>query len=56
VGGELDAGFPHRLGRLWELRDFGGLQFAVRFDDPVELEDAIRKIRNGPILAPRSPR
>ena len=50
LGGVLDAGFRHRLRKLWELREFGGIQFAVRYDDPVEFADGVRKLRAGPIL------
>jgi aminoglycoside phosphotransferase (APT) family kinase protein len=50
LGGVLDAGLPHRLRKLWELREFGGIQFAVRYDDPVEFADGVRKLRAGPIL------
>ncbi len=46
----LDASFDHRVRRLWELREFDGLVFAVRMNDDAELRDAIRKLRAGPIL------
>ncbi len=52
AGGALDADFPHRMQRLWELREFDGLQFAIRFDDAEEFEDSICKLRNGPVLNP----
>jgi hypothetical protein len=38
--------------RYWELRDFGGLQFAVRHADQQEFIDALRKLEHGPILKP----
>ncbi|MCZ6675664.1 MAG: phosphotransferase [Candidatus Poribacteria bacterium] len=51
LGGKLDKTFHHRVRRLWELREFIGLQFAIQFDDAAELSDAIRKLRAGPIFA-----
>lgn len=54
AGGKLNQSFQHRMRRLWELREFTGLQFAVRFDDPVELAEAIGKLRAGPILSERA--
>lgn len=51
AGGILNQSFHHRVRRLWELREFGGIQFAVRFDDPAELADSVRKLRSGPILS-----
>lgn len=42
--------FLHRIQRYWELREFGGVQYALEYDDEVELEDSIGKIRSGPIL------
>ncbi len=39
-----------RMQRLWELRAFDGLGFAVRHADSMECEDAVRKLRGGPIL------
>ncbi|MDQ2743094.1 MAG: phosphotransferase [Chloroflexota bacterium] len=50
AGGGLDEGIGHRVQRLWELREFGGLAFAIRTNDEAELEDAIRKLRAGPVL------
>ena len=54
VGGEFDAGFEHRLRRHWELREFDGIRFAVRQADAAEFEDAVRKLRRGPILGQRA--
>ena len=48
AGGALDAGFPHRLRRLWELREFFGVQLAIRQADAAEFDDAVRKLRRGP--------
>jgi aminoglycoside phosphotransferase (APT) family kinase protein len=52
-GGEVDPGLRHRVRRLWELREFGGVRAAVELNDRDELEDAIRKLRAGPVLAGR---
>ncbi len=50
LGGTLDGGFRHRLRRLWELREFDGVWSAMTGDDPTEVEDAVRKLRRGPVL------
>jgi aminoglycoside 2''-phosphotransferase len=51
AGGRLGENFLHRLGQLWAVREFGGVQFSVRYNDPEELQDSIHKLRKGPILA-----
>ncbi len=50
AGGALDAHFDHRLRRLWALREFGGVQYALEHNDAEEFADSIAKIRKGPIL------
>jgi aminoglycoside 2''-phosphotransferase len=50
LGGALDQHFEYRMQRLWEAREFEGLYYAIKFDDPIELKDAIHKLRHGPIL------
>jgi aminoglycoside phosphotransferase (APT) family kinase protein len=50
LGGKLDENFEYRMQRLWEAREFEGLYYAIKFDDPIELKDALRKLRHGPIL------
>ena len=50
AGGRFDPGFAHRLDRLWELREFDGLAFALEIGAEAETDDAIRKLRHGPIL------
>jgi aminoglycoside phosphotransferase (APT) family kinase protein len=50
LGGQVDRGLRHRIDRQWELREFGGVRTAAQLDDSEELEDAIRKLRAGPIL------
>lgn len=50
AGGILDAGLRYRMQRLWELREFEGMDFAIRYDDQYEFNDALRKLRQGPIL------
>jgi aminoglycoside phosphotransferase (APT) family kinase protein len=50
-GGEVDRGLKHRIARQWELREFGGIRASVELNDREELEDAVRKLRAGPILA-----
>jgi aminoglycoside 2''-phosphotransferase len=51
-GGWPGTNFVHRLQRLWELRDFAGIQYSIRFNDANELADSLEKIRQGPILNP----
>lgn len=53
LGGEFDEYFAYRMQRLWEAREFDGLQHAIRFDDLNEVNDALRKLRQGPILQKR---
>lgn len=50
AGGDPGEDFHHRVQRYWELRDFGGVRWAVRFHDDAEFDDSIRKLRQGPIL------
>jgi aminoglycoside phosphotransferase (APT) family kinase protein len=50
-GGTFGAAEAHRAPRYWELRHFYGVLFGVRFHDEPELEDAIRKLRAGPLFA-----
>ncbi len=50
AGSDLGEDFYHRVQRYWELRDFGGVRWAVRYNDVEEFNDSIRKLRNGPIL------
>lgn len=50
AGGILDEGSRYRVQRLWELREFGGMRLAIHFEDQTEFDDALRKLRKGPIL------
>lgn len=43
----------HRASRLWELREFYGVLYSVRFADEDELLDALRKLRAGPLFDAR---
>ena len=43
----------HRASRLWELREFYGVLYSVRFADEDELSDALRKLRAGPLFDAR---
>lgn len=51
AGGELDSEDVYRARRFFEAREFGGLAWAIEHDDDSEVEDAIRKILNGPLFA-----
>jgi aminoglycoside phosphotransferase (APT) family kinase protein len=44
-----------RLRWWWENRDFGGIYLAHAMHDDAELDDAIRKLRAGPILGKQEP-
>jgi len=50
--GSGDHDLAYRAERLWELRDFYGLRYAIHAADEDELADSLRKLRRGPILAP----
>lgn len=50
-GGTVDESLRHRITRQWELREFGGIRTAFELNDEEELEDAIRKLKAGPLLA-----
>ena len=54
--GVEESNLPHRVQRFWELREFGGLQWALEQRDRVELEDSLAKLRAGPILRSRQSR
>jgi aminoglycoside phosphotransferase (APT) family kinase protein len=45
-----ESGLEHRIRRYWELRELSGLVWALEHDDEHELEDALRKLRSGPIV------
>jgi aminoglycoside phosphotransferase (APT) family kinase protein len=49
-GGRFDADDEYRANRFFEGREFGGLAWAVEHQDDGEIESALEKIRNGPIL------
>ena len=49
-GGRFDDDDGYRVDRLWELRDFYGVLYGIRFNDEEELLDSIRKLREGPVL------
>ena len=46
----LDPEFDHRAQRLWEFREFEGIDWAIEMDNAEELDDAIGKLRRGPIF------
>jgi aminoglycoside phosphotransferase (APT) family kinase protein len=48
----LDSGFEHRLRSLWSVREFGGLDYAIRYNDRDEFEESLLKLRKSPILSP----
>lgn len=50
AGGILDADVRYRTQRLWELREFTGMRLAIQFEDQREFDDALYKLRTGPIL------
>ena len=50
VGGRFGEDSHYRMRRLWELREFYGVLYGIRFEDDKELLDSIRKLREGPLL------
>jgi aminoglycoside phosphotransferase (APT) family kinase protein len=50
-GGQVGQRLRHRVRRQWELREFGGIATAVELNDRKELQDAVRKLRAGPIFS-----
>jgi aminoglycoside phosphotransferase (APT) family kinase protein len=55
-GGPFGPEEDYRMRRLWQVREFYGVLYGVRFEDEAELADAVRKLRAGPILTrPEAP-
>jgi aminoglycoside 2''-phosphotransferase len=52
LGAIFSENLAYRIARYWEVRDFEGLQFAIKYANRRELTDALRKLRHGPILHP----
>jgi aminoglycoside phosphotransferase (APT) family kinase protein len=52
AGGSFDDNILYRMRKLWSGREFGGLAYAVEMQDEAELEEALDKLRRGPILNP----
>ncbi len=48
--GAFGDGEAYRMRRLWELREFYGVLFGIRFHDEAELADSVQKLRAGPIF------
>ena len=55
LGGVVDSGIRHRVQRHWEMRVIHGLQHIIPNDMEDEFEDALAKLRDGPILRPQPP-
>jgi aminoglycoside phosphotransferase (APT) family kinase protein len=53
-GGILDQDLLYRAQRLWELREFIGIGFAVRSTNQAQFDIAVTKLRNGPLLNDRT--
>jgi aminoglycoside phosphotransferase (APT) family kinase protein len=53
-GGILDENLLYRAQRLWELREFTGIGFAVRSTSQAQFDIAVKKLRNGPLLNDRT--
>jgi aminoglycoside phosphotransferase (APT) family kinase protein len=49
-GGILDDDVLYRAQRLWELREFFGIGFAIQTTNQTEFDAAVAKLRNGPLL------
>ncbi len=54
AGGVLAPAFVHRVQRYGEMRELGGLYFALLHDDEEEFADSVRKLRAGAILNPNA--
>lgn len=50
LGPSLEEDFELRVQRLRELGEFWGIAGALDLEDREELDDALRKLRRGPIL------
>lgn len=50
AGSQFDASDEYRAQRFHEAREFGGLAWAIEHDDQAEVDDAVEKIKRGPIL------
>lgn len=50
AGGILDTDLLYRAQRLWELREFSGIGFAIQTMDQREYDEAVEKLRRGPLL------
>jgi aminoglycoside 2''-phosphotransferase len=48
---DADADLRHRIERHWELRELWGIFLALDLGDEAELDDGVRKLRAGPVLA-----
>jgi aminoglycoside phosphotransferase (APT) family kinase protein len=54
AGGGFGPDDEHRADRFHEGREFGGLAWAIEHQDEDEINDSIRKIEAGPIVAGKS--
>jgi aminoglycoside phosphotransferase (APT) family kinase protein len=50
AGGRFDADDQYRADRFFEGREFGGLAWAIEHDKQSEIDAAIGKLVNGPLL------
>lgn len=50
AGGRFEDGDAYRAQRFHEGREFGGLAWAIEHDDKREVDDAIEKVRRGPLV------
>jgi aminoglycoside phosphotransferase (APT) family kinase protein len=50
AGGRFSANDEHRARRFFEAREFGGLAWAIEHDDADEVDAAVTKVRQGPVL------
>jgi aminoglycoside phosphotransferase (APT) family kinase protein len=51
AGGRFGPNDAYRAERFFEARELGGLAWAIEHDDAAGIDDAIEKIRRGPLLA-----
>ncbi len=56
AGGKVDDDLLARRDWHWECREIVGIAVALRADDPSEIDDAVAKLMNGPVMTSSHPR
>jgi len=53
AGGQVDDDLLARRDWHWECREIVGVAVALRTEDPSEIDDALAKLMNGPVMRAR---